>query len=243
MAHISRFLILAGLAGAALIASTARAEDGPKYPIISGTAAVVSDYRFRGVSFSNKDPAVQASIQLTTKPGFFIAAWGSSIANYGGANTEIDFYGGWTGPVGPFAATVGVYSYLYPGGRNVDTYELYGSLGYTIGPVAATVGVNFSPDQKNLNRSSRYAYLNLAAAIPNTPITLKANVGHEQGSFVVDLAPVNPSTSKFDYLLGADIKWRALTLGLAFIGNDLQDQDGFNNVAKNNFFISVTAAF
>lgn len=239
MSRIVKSVVLAAmLAGAA---TAVQAQDEPSYPTITGSAALVSDYRFRGVSLSNRDPAVQASIQLNTKPGFFIGAWGSSIATYGGANTEVDLYGGWTGPLGPLTATVGVYSYLYPGGEDVDVYELYGSLAATLGTVTATVGLNVAPDQDNLNRSSRYAYLNLAAGVPNTPITLKANVGHEKGSFVVDAS--GQTTEKFDYLIGADLKWKALTLGVAYIGNDLPEKSLFNTAAKDRFVVSLTAAF
>lgn len=229
----------------ALLAGTATAaaaqDEAARGPTFTGTAAFVSDYRYRGVSLSNRDPAVQASIQLNTKAGFFAGAWGSSIANYGGATTEIDLYGGWTGPLGPFTATVGVYSYVYPGGNGVDTYEVYGSLARTFGPVTATVGVNFAPDQRNLNRSSRYAFLNVAAAIPDTPVTLKANIGHEQGSFVVD--NTGQTTKKFDYLVGVDYKWKVLVIGVAYIGNDLPSRSVFNDNAKNRFVASVTAAF
>jgi uncharacterized protein (TIGR02001 family) len=223
------------------VAGPALAQDGPSFPNVTGTLAVVSDYRFRGVSLSNKKAAVQGSLQLNTEPGFFAGVWASNIAEYGGADVEVDLYGGWTGALGPATATVGVYSYLYPGGSNVDVYELYGSLGYTIATVTATVGLNIAPDQKNLATSSRYAYLNLAAGIPDTPVTLKANIGHERGSFVVDGS--GRTTEKFDYLVGADVKYEFLTLGLAYIGNDLPEKDRFNTTAKNRFVVSLTASF
>ncbi len=225
----------------------ALAEEEESFPKISGTAAFVSDYRFRGVSLSNRDPAVQASIQLTTKPGFFIGAWGSSIAEYGatedssGATTEIDLYGGWSGPLGPMSATIGVYSYLYPGGSNVDTFEFYGTLGGSFGPATLTVGLNWAPDQSNLNRSSRYVFGALAVAIPDTPLTFKTSIGSERGAFVVD--GTGQTTTKFDYLIGVDLTWKMLTFGAAYSGNDLPAKSDVNTFAKNSFFVSLTAAF
>lgn len=242
MTRINRaILAAAGLAAGVAMAAPATAQDEPSFPNVTGTLGVFSDYRFRGVSLTNRKAAVQGSLQLNTKPGFFVGAWASNIATYGGADVELDLYGGWTGALGPATATVGVYSYLYPGGSGVDVYELYGSLGYTIATVTATVGLNIAPDQKNLNRSSRYAYLNLAAGIPDTPVTLKANIGHERGSFVVD--PTGRTSEKFDYLVGADVKYEFLTLGLAYIGNDLPQKDLFNTAAKNRFVVSLTASF
>lgn len=208
---------------------------------ISGSAAFVSDYRFRGVSLSDRDPAVQASIMASTKAGFFVGAWSSSIAEYNGADVEIDVYGGWSGPLGPFESTVGIYSYLYPGGSNVNIVEIYGSLSRSLGPAMLTVGVNWAPDQSNLDRSSRYAYGFLSVGIPNSIFTAKASVGQEKGALVADLS--GQTTKKLDYMIGLDANFRNLQLGGAFIGNDLPEKSHFNTTAKNRLVISLTAIF
>ena len=44
----------------------------------------VSDYRFRGISLSNKDPAFQPSVTVTHKSGAYASVWGSNIADNGG---------------------------------------------------------------------------------------------------------------------------------------------------------------
>ncbi len=262
--HFTRSTLMAALplAAAALVSTgAARAQDEPSFPKVTGSVGLYSDYRFRGVSLSNLDPAVQGSLQITTKPGFFVAVWASSIAEYGatedssGATVEVDLYGGWSGPLGPVTATVGVYSYLYPGGTGVDAVEFYGAASLPLGPVTATVGLNWAPDQKNLSRSSRYAYGSLAAAIPNTPITLKGSLGNEKGSFVVDES--GSTTTKWDWLVGADVSLAPLnlaplTLGIAYVGNDLPrntidfgEGGSFrpNRNAKDGFVISLSAAF
>lgn len=237
-----RRLAVALTAGAILAtAGAASAQDAPAFPKISGSAAFVSDYRFRGISFSDKDPAVQASIQLTTQPGFFFGAWGSSIAEFNGSTTEIDVYGGWSGPLGPLTATAGIYAYLYPGGTGTDVYELYGSVGGALGPATLTVGLNWAPDQDNLSRSSRYVYGSLAVGIPETPLTFKTTIGHERGSLVVDGS--GETTQKFDYLVGLDLAVKGVTLGVAYVGNDLPQKSEFNTLAKNTFLVSLTAAF
>ena len=67
---------------------------------VSGNAAVTSDYRFRGVSFSDGDIAIQGGIDVAHESGFYIGTWGSSIedsATFG--HTELDVYGGWSGEV------------------------------------------------------------------------------------------------------------------------------------------------
>jgi uncharacterized protein (TIGR02001 family) len=242
------------LAGAAALAFTLSAapglaQDAEPAVKITGSAAFVSDYRFRGISFSDLDPAVQAFIQLTTQPGFFISAWGSSIADFNGATTEIDLTAGWTGSVAGVTPTLGVIWYTYPGGTGTNTVELFGSVAVPLGPVTGTFGLNWSPDQANLSRSSRYLYGTLAAGIPNTPLTLKGTLGHERGGLVVD--ETGRRTQKLDWLIGADLTFSPITIGVAYVGNDLPrstifDEGGSfraNRLAKDGVVLSITAAF
>lgn len=232
------------------IAGGAEAQDTEeRFPKVTGFASFVSDYRFRGISFSDLDPAPQASITLATRPGFFFTAWGSSIADFNGATAEIDLTGGWSGSVGPFNTSLGVIGYLYPGGTGTDYVELYGSVGGALGPVTATVGINVAPDQSNLSRSSRYLYGSLVGAIPNTPVTLKGTIGHERGGLVIDES--GRTTQKLDWLIGADVTFAPLTFGIAYVGTDLPRTtvdfgDGpfrTNRIGRDGIVLSVTAAF
>ena len=101
VSSISSRAVLAGaLMIASLTASTAAvAQEEEKALTVSGSAAFVSDYRFRGISFSDLDPAVQGSITLTTAPGLFFSVWGSSIADFNGSTVEMDWTAGWSGDI------------------------------------------------------------------------------------------------------------------------------------------------
>lgn len=255
MKAVSSISSRAALAGAlmlgALVAPTAASaqEEEAKALTVTGNVAFVSDYRFRGTSFSDLDPAVQGGITLTTKPGFFIGAWGSSIADFNGSTTEIDLTAGWAGALAGLNVSGGGIFYTYPGGTDTNIFELFGTVGIPMGPVTATFGLNWAPDQGNLTRSSRYAFGTLSAGIPNTPITLKATLGNERGALVVDES--GSTTSKWDWLVGADLTWEMLTLGVAYVGNDLTgrtitDEGGSfraNRLAKDTVVVSLTAAF
>lgn len=231
--------IWAGCVAGAMLAS-AGAASAQMIPDISASATFVTDYRFRGVSESNRDPAVQAGIELESG-SFFVGAWGSSVADFNGATTEIDLYGGWRGNLGPLEAEAGITSYLYPGGRDTDTMEFFGSLTGSLGPAQATVGLNWAPDQGNLDGSSRYAYGALSVGIPLTPLTARASIGHERGSMVPDASL--RTTSKTDWMLGVDAIVGPLTLGVAYVGNDLPEKRHFNQAAKNAFVVSLGAVF
>jgi uncharacterized protein (TIGR02001 family) len=76
------FRALAGLAGIALTlsAQAAKAEDAaaPKEFTVTGSAALVSDYRLRGVSQSDRGKALQAGVTVTHKSGFYGSLWSST---------------------------------------------------------------------------------------------------------------------------------------------------------------------
>jgi hypothetical protein len=74
-----RLCLATALAGASLaLASAAQAQDtAPPSPItISGSAAVVTDYRLRGVSQSNNGFALQAGVTIAHESGFYVGTWG-----------------------------------------------------------------------------------------------------------------------------------------------------------------------
>lgn len=242
---------LATFAATALIAVTAtsqaHAEDAPaaedtSFVTFSGNVALVSDYRWRGVSLSNTDAAIQGGINANTTSGFFAAVWGSSIAPYGGATTEIDVSGGWTGTFGPVTPTVGIIGYLYPGGENVDFYELYGTLGFTVGPVGFTTGVNYAPTQSNLvGGNNWYLFLAPSIGISGFPVTVKGSIGYESGS----ISQGNGTGDDvWDWMLGLDFKYKMLTFGVQYIGNSCNCDNSFNrsNLGDTGL-VSLSASF
>ena len=108
---------------------------------ITGNAGVFSDYRFRGISQTNKKPAFQGGFDIGHASGFYVGNWNSNVdsALYNGANLEMDFYGGYKMPAGPVALDFGALYYYYPGSGaggtfKIDNTELYISGGF--GPVS-----------------------------------------------------------------------------------------------------------
>src|SRR5688572_18246730 len=115
----------------------AQDEEASSPVTITGNAAIVSDYRFRGVSLSAGDPAIQGGFDIGIGDGLYVGTWGSSLdanTDYYGA-TEIDVYGGWTGDIAPgITANVGMLYYYYPNDDNsgpTDLFEPYASLATT----------------------------------------------------------------------------------------------------------------
>src|SRR6185503_18370381 len=93
----------------------------------SSTWTVVSDYDFRGVSQSGKDPALQGSADYAFgDSGFSIGAWASNVDfdPYDG-DIELDLYANYVGKINDtFSWTAGVTYYMYPGSDPVEDLGL-----------------------------------------------------------------------------------------------------------------------
>lgn len=130
----------------ASVSSFAHAADAPAAAptpdwTITGNAALSSDYRFRGISQTDKRPAFSGGFDVAHSSGFYIGNWNSNIDAdfFQGANIEMDFYGGYKGSIADIGYDVGAIYYYYPGsGRagntTVKNTELY--IGGSYGPVS-----------------------------------------------------------------------------------------------------------
>ena len=52
-----------------------------------GEATAVSDYRYRGISRSDENPALQGSLTVQGDSGFYVGAWGSTLDGIGDVTT------------------------------------------------------------------------------------------------------------------------------------------------------------
>ena len=259
--------------GALMLAASATpafADDAPTAPpppvTINATAAIVSDYRFRGVSQTDKEFAIQGSITLTHESGFYVSAWGSSTSGYvvagGNAKQEIDLIGGYSKTIGGVKLDGGVLYYFYPRtstpGVNSDFFEPYFDISKTFGPVSAKATVNYAFKQKALaldqtgvgstygsrSRDSVYLAGDFTAGIPKTPLGLVAHIGHSFG-------PSWLATDSFgqkgytDWALGATATWKQLTLGVSYVDTDARfiSPNTGRNLAKSGVVASLTASF
>lgn len=210
----------------------ARAQDAEEAssPItVSGTAAIVTDYRFRGVSLSGGDPAIQAGITLTHESGFYVGTWGSSIDDGGTdlyGDLELDLFGGWSGDIAEgVGLDVGLLYYAYPtnaSGLVAEYFEPYATLSGTLGPVTAKAGVNYAWKQDSLGGGDNlYLHTELGADIPNTPISLSAHLGYTDGALAPPLLAGTSDETGFDWSLGASATvLGSVTLGIAYTGVD-----------------------
>ena len=178
-------LIAAAIGSLASVAHAAEPES-----TLAFNAGVVSDYRYRGISQSRLEPALQGGVDYTDKSGFYVGAWGSTIkwikdtpgATSGGV--ELDLYGGYKGAVGDLAYDVGFLRYEYvknnyaqTGGVNANTNEVYGAVTY--GLFTAKYSHAISDLFGNPNSKNSY-YLDLSANFDlGDGYTLTPHVGRQ----------------------------------------------------------------
>jgi uncharacterized protein (TIGR02001 family) len=203
------------------LTSVAQAQTAPAAPesTLSYNVGVTTDYRYRGISQSRLQPALQGGVDYADKSGFYVGAWASSIKWIkdagGNSNTEVDLYGGYKGAVGDVAYDVGFLRYEYPSNKlavSANTNEIYGAA--TFGPAT----LKYSHAVSNLfgfaNSKNSY-YLDLSAAFDlGDGFSLVPHVGYQS-------VKNNGAYSYTDYslTLGKDLG-NGLSASAALVGTD-----------------------
>ncbi len=118
---------LAGLAGSAMAADMATkappaAPAPPPSPWdVAISAALMTDYNWRGITQSAHNPSTQAGFELryNSSPSlqWYAGLSGESIDFPNNAAAEIDFYGGFRPTFDKLALDFGLWYYWYPGGN------------------------------------------------------------------------------------------------------------------------------
>ena len=188
-------------------------------------AAITSDYRYRGISQTRLQPALQGGADFTNKPsGLYVGVWASTIKwtrDAGGdGDVEIDLYGGKRGEIAPgFGYDVGVLTYVYPSNHlaqvsgfvNANTTELVAQLSYGPGLVKyshAVTNLFGFVDSKNSG------YLDVSANPDlGNGIVLNLHAGRQR-------VANNGAASYTDYKIGATHDFGVVTGAIAWIGTN-----------------------
>lgn len=252
--NIMRFTIL-GMSAFALAAVTAPAfaQDAAAPAsdfTVTGGATVVSDYRFRGISQTDKRFALQGSLTVSHSSGLYVSTWGSSIDDYvaAGSDQELDLIAGYTKTLGGVTLDGGVLYYYYPGshGANTDFFEPYFSVKSTYGPVTGKLGVAYAPKQhaiawSNSRDDNLYGYGELSGAVG--PIALTSHLGYSKGrSFLT-----GGLKGYWDWNVGASYTWNHLTFGVSYVDTDIKDSEAVSftgrHIAKAGVVGSIGVSF
>jgi len=226
-----RNLSLIGCAASTMLlfAPHAIAADEPAITF-SANAALVTDYRFRGISLSNKDIAFQGGFDVASDSGFYVGTWGSSIESYEGSELELDVYGGYATSFNDLDFDIGLLAYTYPGSNDTTYWEAYSSVGGSAGKLGWTLGAAYAFSQDSIGGDDNiYLYLDTSLPLGDGPLSATGYVAYEDGAF---------GDGKFDWKLGLNYDFEKFTVGVAYIDTNV-DSDG----GKAGAVVSLSAAF
>ncbi|BAU46621.1 hypothetical protein SVA_0039 [Sulfurifustis variabilis] len=230
-------MLAIGLAGCACAPALA-AEDSP----FSANVAVTSDYRFRGVSQSAKDPALQGGVDYAHPSGLYLGAWGSTIDFEGfddDANLEVDLYGGYKWSGAGVDWDVGLLHYAYPGSdsdNDLPFTEIY--FGGTYGPVFAKY--YYTNDYTGPTDEAAY-YLTAGA---NFELGGGYSLGISLGQSAGDGVDESFGDSYVDYKLGVSKEFAGFGFNLAYVDTDIDpeiEDDVFNS--EGTVVLTVSKVF
>ena len=129
--------LLAGLIAVSSVSAPALAAEPTPEHTVTGNVGFFSQYIFRGLTQTDREPALQGGFDYAHSSGFYAGTWASNISwlrenvttfvggapfvqgtyNQGGS-LEWDFYGGYKMSFGDFGVDVGTLYYWYPGKIN-----------------------------------------------------------------------------------------------------------------------------
>ena len=228
---------------------------GAAFADLAFNVGAVTDYRYRGISQSRLQPALQGGVDWS-QDGFYVGTWASTIRwikDFGGdSDVEIDIYGGYKGDIikETLSYDVGVLTYQYPSnklsgitGETANTTEVYGALTY--GPATLKYshvisdGLFGAPDSKN------GYYLDLSASFDvGGGIMLAPHIGHQRYR-----GPASGAGSYWDGSLTLSKDFNGIVPSIALIANRRYDAAFYTspyngkNLARSTVVVGVKYNF
>ncbi len=219
----------------AVLAGSLLAFAGAASAEISITPTLTSDYDFRGISQSSRDPAFQLGLTYTGETGMYFGLWGSNVDfdDEFGATTEIDAFAGYAGgdPEEGIGYDLGAIYYGYPNAGTANFPEVYA--GMSKGFFSAKLWYSW-----NFNASGDSAYyadinLNMPAA---EGFSIVSHIGHSGGEYWTGTG----GTGKYmDWSAGFAFEAKGATMTFKYVDGSDQRVNP-RNLGRFVFSISTT---
>ena len=221
-------LITTAVLGALAAPAFVFAADAAPAPdlTVAYNVGLYSQYIFRGLTQTNRQPALQGGIDLTHSSGFYVGAWGSNISwltdnksapvYSSGGSLELDLYGGYRTDIKGVGIDVGALQYWYPGTlrkpdvAGANTTEVYAALsyGWLQGKISTVVsedawgfGKEYNTSSHDNERGTFYAELNANIPVADTGITALIHIARQEFN-EAKVDRTSPTASYTDWKLG-----------------------------------------
>jgi uncharacterized protein (TIGR02001 family) len=200
--------LLAGMACVSaqlVLADKVRAEDAWD---VEGSLALVSDYRWRGVSLSDEDPSLQAEATLSHEGGLWLWGGANSVSDENG-DAELGLGAGWSTAFAGLDWSFGAIQYFYTGQDDLDYLELDLETARTFGAWTLAGGIEYIPPQRNYGEDF-YPWASAERAF-GEHVALHGQIGLDDGS----MASADDQTT--DYSAGLSATFGAASLDLSYV--------------------------
>lgn len=271
-------LLLAAVLGTFALPAAVLADDAPAADAAPAPAAapaspntftynvgLYSQYIFRGLTQTNRKPALQGGVDYSHSSGLYLGTWGSNInwlndgGNYHDSSLEWDIYGGFRNTFGSsdFGYDVGFLNYVYPGSKTAAgkanpgfddpyTLELYGALTWKWLQAKVSYSVTDTFGVPNAD-GTYYAELNANYPIGDTGLTVNAHIGRQEFDGKAGGIDNSDFYSYTDYKLGLTKSWaNGVNVGGYFTDTTAKDK-GYTisgrNIGDSTFTAFVQKTF
>lgn len=210
---------------------------------------LASDYRTRGISQTQNDPALQASVTLAHSSGLYVGAWSSNVDFGGGLKTrqEIDYYAGWLWQAtDAVSLDLGYLKYTYPKESQFNQGETYAILSV----YGVKLAAYYSDDAPGIDskQSSLYSYVGYETELPfDTGLKLRyGNMDFKDPYLYSTSGDAQDSYREWEVKLTHELA--GVLLGLSYIDTDLSKSQcasnwGFDDVCSATVVASVSKSF
>jgi uncharacterized protein (TIGR02001 family) len=249
--------VFAALTLTAVPAAYAGDEEGAWGPFTAGVT-LTSDYRFRGVSQSDRDGAIQGWVQYDHASGFFANVWASNIDfNDAGVFTkddssiEVDLTAGYNHAFSDkLSAGIKAVYYWYadadylPAVNDYDYFEAIANVGYDFGMASVSGELAWSPDY--FGETGDSVSLKGGVSVPLLekfafmgPLSASGNIGYQW----IDDNTLYGTPDYLYYDLGLTAEWEIFAIDLRWVGTDMSKTECFAGAdwCEDGVVLSLTA--
>lgn len=191
---------------------------------LSSTWTATSDYDFRGLTQSDEDPALQASIDFATESGWYVGAWASNVefSPASDADYEVDLYTGFAGTSeGGLGWDVGALYYSYPEDSDINFPEIYGGISY--GVLKAKLW--YSNDFGASDEDGTYIEGNAALPLADSGVTVNLHAGYSSGKGVKAVV----GEDYMDYSFGLAYEIQHCTASVKYVKTNLSQSSPYDD--------------
>lgn len=202
---------------------------------VSATVTLTSDYVFDGVSQTQEDPAVQASLDYGHESGFYAGTWASNV-DFGEddpADFEVDVYAGFAAEIEEgLGYDFGLAQYMYTGAPSdgYDYMEVYAGF-YT--PMDFSL-YGWLADDDDIFGGKNVRIKGVKGFSINDDFRLEAELTY------IDALDVDEGDSNYiHYRLGVSTSLEIADLDLSYHNTDIDDNDN----AEGRVVLTATRTF